>query len=41
MLEKDQVMKVTVYYYRHLELFVQNSYVGSRPMEDEAEEKEE
>ena len=33
--EKDQVMKVTVYCHRHSELFVQNSYLGSRPMEDE------
>ena len=33
--EKDQVMKVTVYCHSHSELFVQNSYLGNRPMEDE------
>ena len=33
--EKDQVTKVTVSGHRHSELFIQNYYLGSQPIEDE------
>ena len=38
MSEEDQVTKVTVSGHRHSELFIQNYYLGSQPIEDEAEE---